>query len=211
MKEQTFNHHETRRSFGEYLRAFSGRAFGPGCDATSHHTRPGSKPLAASHSDVLQDAFTGPIARGLSLIAVVVGGLMFAFGEGGSKKALAGIIFGLGNGYGRGQLSSVALSDGTRENMARIPGAFQTAHHHGRRAPLVSVERHVGACLVERHQLHCGRRIDLCRALTASGFGPGSKTPTCLKSCGRPRSFAPATIPANGRRLPGRFSFGDSE
>ena len=46
--------------------------------------------------DVLQDAFTGPIARGLSLIAVVVGGLMFAFGEGGSKKALAGIIFGLG-------------------------------------------------------------------------------------------------------------------
>ena len=44
--------------------------------------------------DVLQDAFTGPIARGLSLIAVVVGGLMFAFGEGGSKKALAGIIFG---------------------------------------------------------------------------------------------------------------------
>ena len=42
------------------------------------------------------------------------------------------------------------------------------------------------------------------------GFWPGSKTPTCLKSCGRPRSFAPATIPANGRRLPGPFSFGDS-
>ena len=50
--------------------------------------------------DVLQDAFTGPIARGLSLIAVVVGGLMFAFGEGGSKKALAGIIFGLGMAMG---------------------------------------------------------------------------------------------------------------
>ena len=33
--------------------------------------------------DVLQQAFTGPIARGLSLIAIVVGGLMFAFGEGG--------------------------------------------------------------------------------------------------------------------------------
>ena len=45
-------------------------------------------------------AFTGPIARGLSLIAVVVGGLMFAFGEGGSKKALAGIIFGLGMAMG---------------------------------------------------------------------------------------------------------------
>ncbi len=50
--------------------------------------------------DVLQGAFTGPIARGLSLIAVVVGGLMFAFGEGGSKKALAGIIFGLGMAMG---------------------------------------------------------------------------------------------------------------
>ena len=35
--------------------------------------------------DVLQAAFTGPIARGLSLIAIVVGGLMFAFGKGGSK------------------------------------------------------------------------------------------------------------------------------
>ena len=33
----------------------------------------------------LQRQFTGPIARGLSLIAIVVGGLMFAFGEGGSK------------------------------------------------------------------------------------------------------------------------------
>ncbi len=50
--------------------------------------------------DVLQQAFTGPIARGLSLIAIVVGGLMFAFGEGGSKKALAGIVFGLGMSMG---------------------------------------------------------------------------------------------------------------
>ena len=39
---------------------------------------------------------TGPIARGLSLVAIVVGGLMFAFGEGGSKKAMAGLVFGLG-------------------------------------------------------------------------------------------------------------------
>ena len=49
---------------------------------------------------VLEAAFTGPIARGLSLIAIVVGGLMFAFGEGGSKKALAGIVFGLGMAMG---------------------------------------------------------------------------------------------------------------
>jgi type IV secretory pathway VirB2 component (pilin) len=45
---------------------------------------------------VLRDSFTGPIARGLALVAIVVGGLMFAFGEGGSKRTLAGIVFGVG-------------------------------------------------------------------------------------------------------------------
>lgn len=49
---------------------------------------------------VLQTAFTGPIAKGLSLVAIVVGGLMFAFGEGQSKRALAGIIFGVGMAIG---------------------------------------------------------------------------------------------------------------
>ena len=48
----------------------------------------------------LERQFTGPIARGLSLIAIVVGGLMFAFGEGGSKRTLAGIIFGIGMAVG---------------------------------------------------------------------------------------------------------------
>lgn len=49
---------------------------------------------------VLQTAFTGSIAKGLSLVAIVVGGLMFAFGEGHSKRALAGIIFGVGMAIG---------------------------------------------------------------------------------------------------------------
>src|SRR5579871_409903 len=49
---------------------------------------------------VLQTAFTGSIAKGLSLVAIVVGGLLFAFGEGQSKKALAGIIFGVGMAIG---------------------------------------------------------------------------------------------------------------
>lgn len=49
---------------------------------------------------VLQGAFTGPIARGLSLVAIVVGGLMFAFGEGESKRMLAGIVFGVGMAIG---------------------------------------------------------------------------------------------------------------
>src|SRR6266849_5689412 len=45
-------------------------------------------------------AFTGPIAKGLSLVAIVVGGLMFAFGEGDSKRMLAGIVFGVGMAIG---------------------------------------------------------------------------------------------------------------
>lgn len=49
---------------------------------------------------VLQTSFTGPIARGLSLVAIVVGGVMFAFGEGQSKRTLAGIIFGVGMAIG---------------------------------------------------------------------------------------------------------------
>ena len=48
----------------------------------------------------LKTTMTGPIAKGLSLVAVVVGGLMFAYGEGGSKKALAGVIFGTGMAVG---------------------------------------------------------------------------------------------------------------
>ena len=50
--------------------------------------------------NVLRTAFTGPIATGLSLVAIVVGGLMFAYGEGQSKKTLAGIVFGVGMAIG---------------------------------------------------------------------------------------------------------------
>lgn len=46
--------------------------------------------------NVLQASFTGPIAKGLGLVAIVVGGLTFAFGEGGGKRTFAGIVFGLG-------------------------------------------------------------------------------------------------------------------
>src|ERR1700728_1159281 len=46
--------------------------------------------------NVLQTAFTSDIARGLSLVAIVVAGLTFAFGEGGSKRILAGVLFGVG-------------------------------------------------------------------------------------------------------------------
>jgi type IV secretion system protein TrbC len=50
--------------------------------------------------NVLRAAFTGPIATGLSLVAIVVGGLMFAYGEGQSKRMLAGIVFGVGMAIG---------------------------------------------------------------------------------------------------------------
>lgn len=50
--------------------------------------------------NVLRASFTGTIARGLSLVAIVVGGLLFAFGEGDSKRALAGIVFGVGMAVG---------------------------------------------------------------------------------------------------------------
>ena len=50
--------------------------------------------------NLLETSFTGPLARGLSLIAIVIGGLMFAFGEGQSKKVFAGIVFGLGIALG---------------------------------------------------------------------------------------------------------------
>jgi type IV secretion system protein TrbC len=46
--------------------------------------------------NVMQLAFTSTIARGLSLVAIVVSGLTFAFGEGGSKRVLAGVLFGVG-------------------------------------------------------------------------------------------------------------------
>ena len=50
--------------------------------------------------DVLTVSFTGPIARGLSLVSIVVGGVTFAFGEGSSKRLLAGIVFGVGMAIG---------------------------------------------------------------------------------------------------------------
>jgi type IV secretory pathway VirB2 component (pilin) len=50
--------------------------------------------------NVLQQAFTSTIARGLALVAIVVAGLTFAFGEGGSKRVLSGVLFGVGMAIG---------------------------------------------------------------------------------------------------------------
>ena len=44
----------------------------------------------------LCDLFYGKLGKALAIVAVVIGGLLYAFGEGGSKSQLAGIAFGTG-------------------------------------------------------------------------------------------------------------------
>ena len=44
----------------------------------------------------LEQTFTGPLARSLALVAIVIGGLMFMFGESGAKRQISGIVFGGG-------------------------------------------------------------------------------------------------------------------
>ena len=44
----------------------------------------------------LERTFTGPLARSLALVAIVIGGLMFMFGEAGAKRQISGIVFGGG-------------------------------------------------------------------------------------------------------------------
>jgi type IV secretory pathway VirB2 component (pilin) len=67
--------------------------------SAAHAQSTGSSPWENA-VNVLKTAFTGPIATGLSLVAIVVGGLMFAYGEGQSKRMLAGIVFGVGMAIG---------------------------------------------------------------------------------------------------------------
>ena len=62
-----------------------------GLGATGGATDPWS--MAASQLCTL---FTGIVGRGLAVVAVIVGGLTYAFGEGGSKSAIAGLVFGVG-------------------------------------------------------------------------------------------------------------------
>ena len=51
----------------------------------------------------LETTFTGPLARSLALVAIVIGGLMFMFGEGGAKRQISGIVFGGGLALFAGQ------------------------------------------------------------------------------------------------------------
>ena len=51
----------------------------------------------------LERTFTGPLARSLALVSIVIGGLMFMFGEGGAKRQISGIVFGGGLALFAGQ------------------------------------------------------------------------------------------------------------
>ena len=55
----------------------------------------GTSPWERAASN-LELTFTGPLARSLALVAIVIGGLMFMFGEGGAKRQISGIVFGGG-------------------------------------------------------------------------------------------------------------------
>ncbi len=59
--------------------------------------------------NILQQAFSSTIARGVSLVAIVVSGLTLAFGEGGAKRVFAGTLFGRRNGHRRSELSCLAV------------------------------------------------------------------------------------------------------
>jgi type IV secretory pathway VirB2 component (pilin) len=47
-------------------------------------------------ADHLATTFTGPLSRSLALVAIVIGGLLFMFGESGAKRQISGIVFGGG-------------------------------------------------------------------------------------------------------------------
>ena len=62
-------------------------------------TTAGTDPWSTAVAN-LRTLFTGPIVTGLSVVCIIIGGLTLAFGEGGGKGRLAGMIFGLGMALG---------------------------------------------------------------------------------------------------------------
>lgn len=91
----------------------------------------GSSPWL-NEAQVLQTAFTGKFATGLALVAIVVGGLMFAFGEGCAKRTMARIIFGVGMAIGAVNFMAWLFPStyhGAESNQSRVPLAQSPAHH----------------------------------------------------------------------------------
>lgn len=51
-------------------------------------------------AEILANEFSGPIARGFSIVAIVVGGLSLAFSDGSGKRMIGGLVFGCGLALG---------------------------------------------------------------------------------------------------------------
>jgi type IV secretory pathway VirB2 component (pilin) len=85
----------TRNRLRNGMRSVCGLAVALGLSIPAYAQTLGNSPWENA-VNVLQQSFTGPIAKGLALVAIVVGGLTFAYGEGGGKRTFAGIVFGVG-------------------------------------------------------------------------------------------------------------------
>ncbi len=66
----------------------------------------------------LAGAVTGPIAKGLSMVSIVAGGLGMAFGEGQAKKTIAGIVGGTGLALAGAQIINWLYPSATQLNQA---------------------------------------------------------------------------------------------
>ena len=171
---------------------------------TTTTTTTGSSPWVNVVNE-LTTQFTGPIARGLSLIAIVIGGLMFAFGEGGSKRAMAGIIFGLGMGDGSREFPDLVVP----MRKAKVWGAYPTL---SKPLTIMGVERRwfmLSATLALAmwnaiNSLVTGGMIFA--VLYVSGWLAWKKDPNMLASSrSRPASRAATTRPSGAP--PGIFGF----
>jgi hypothetical protein len=58
------------------------------------------KPLRGNRQSIFFRHHSLALWPEASLVAIVIGGIMFAYSEGGSKRTFAGIIFGLGMALG---------------------------------------------------------------------------------------------------------------
>ena len=106
--------------------------------------------------NVLQAAFTGPIAKGLALVAIVVGGLTFAFGEGGGKENLRWHCLRFRDGRPGRQLPHLAvrgLSTSEAAHRCRTNPVFQViespAHDPGSRAKAVLLRARIGRVRIQ--------------------------------------------------------------
>lgn len=89
-------------------------------------TAAGADPWSTAAAN-LRTLFSGPIVTGLAVVCVVLGGLTFAFGEGQSKKQLAGMVFGLGMALAAVPFLNWITPTGTTVAPAELPGVAVVA------------------------------------------------------------------------------------